>query len=111
MASYRRELVSWPASAGCLALESVLPERERLQLAVEGQQLLLSADELSRKRRDEGLPRAYWDPLLKDDEAAYALFVNELAQRNMMSFRHSAAEEVGCFFVPKKAGKIRLVID
>ena len=111
VASYRRDLVSWPASAGCLALESVLPERERLQLAADGQQLLLSADDLSRRRRDEGLPKSYWDPLLKDDKEAYAIFVNELAQRNMVTFRRSAVEEVGCFFVPKKSGKIRLVID
>ena len=74
VASYRRDLVSWPASAGSVPLLDVLPDPEHFDLAVRGGERLLSSPEGLRGFRErDGVPRPYWDETLRSDESAYVL--------------------------------------
>ena len=112
VASYRRDLVLWPASAGSVPLFDVLPDPERFDLAVGGgERLLLSPEDLRGFRERDGVPRRYWEETLRSDESAYFLFVRELVQRKMFTFRAKIRAEAGVFFVSRKNGRIRLVVD
>ena len=65
VASYRLDLVPWPASAGSVPSLNVLPAPERFDLAVGGgERLLLSPEDFRGFRERDGLPRPYWDETL-----------------------------------------------
>ena len=48
---------------------------------------------------------------MKHSADAYHEFVGSLFKRDMIEFKLFRKEEVGAFFVRKKSGKLRLVID
>ena len=103
VASYRRDSVSWPASAGSAPLLDVLPDPERFDLAVGGgERLLLSPEDFRGLRECDGVPRPFLDETLRSDESAYFLFVREFVQRKMVTFRAKIRAEAGVFFVSKK---------
>ena len=57
----------------------------------------------------EDLPRAYWDPKLRGK--AYRNFVRDLHQRSLLRFTREPIEFAGVFFVWKKNGRLRMIID
>ena len=103
--------MSWPERAGRVNLLDVLPAQSRFEAAEFESHLKLRRDELSARRASEGKARAYWDVTLKSDRAVYISFVKELLKRNMCKLHSAHVSSVGCFFVSKKSGKIRIIID
>ncbi len=62
--------------------------------------------------KEEGRASIYWDPLLKQDGEAYVSFLHELKSRDMCAFQvEKPLEQVGVFFVVRKDGRLRLILD
>ena len=55
--------------------------------------------------------KTYLDEVFRRDPKAYAEFIADLAEHNMVEFRTSAACVITPFFVNKKTGRLRLVLD
>ena len=55
--------------------------------------------------------RVYWDEQLRTDRALRIKFILDLAGRGLIGFRRAIRSKVGCFFVPKKNGSLRMVVD
>jgi len=53
----------------------------------------------------------YHDPVLRRGSKQYLRLIRRLHAAGMIEFSRSCAEKVGLFFVRKKSGKLRLVID
>ena len=75
------------------------------------ERLMLSKAELEDRIRVEGLAKCYWDPQLKYDYTSYCEFIKSLHDRRMIRFSMCKLGDVGAFFVSKKSGKLRLIID
>ena len=107
VADYSLDLVSWPTSAGNVDLLSVLEGEDRECCANISK--YLSTDTAGGDSAES--PPPYWDSTLRSDRSAYVSFARQLLSRNMVSIRRSCSRRVGIFFVKKKNGKIRIVID
>ena len=111
IAKFDEALVSWPSpgSRPVNVAELFLnPEVSHL-LSLAGMPALL-ADEGTVSHEDPVKP--YIDPALASSPAALGRFYGRLHQSHMLSFvsgRH--AHTVGVFFVHKKNGKLRLILD
>ncbi|CAK0845014.1 unnamed protein product [Prorocentrum cordatum] len=55
--------------------------------------------------------KPYWDARLASDASLRRDFLLRLAGRGLVGFRRRIRSRVGCFFVEKKGGWIRLVVD
>eukprot|EP00973_Karenia_brevis_P007506 1015810-Karenia_brevis.AAC.1 len=55
--------------------------------------------------------KVYWDRNLAGDRSLRIWFVKELARLGLVSFRRRIRARVGIFFVLKKDGRYRLVLD
>jgi hypothetical protein len=55
--------------------------------------------------------RPYWDPVLAHNGTERAAFLGSLHRASLLSWRRRARSVIGCFFVGKKDGVIRLVVD
>ena len=55
--------------------------------------------------------RPYWDTTLARDRTARISFIKLLAALGLVSFRRRIRAHVGLFFVSKKGGQIRVVVD
>ncbi|CAK0844871.1 unnamed protein product [Prorocentrum cordatum] len=55
--------------------------------------------------------KPYWDARLASDAGLRRDFLLRLAGRGLVGFRRRIRSRVGCFFVEKKGGWIRLVVD
>ena len=55
------------------------------------------------------LPCAYWDPTLRGK--TYVAFLKDLDGRGLLQFTLHKKEEAGIFFVSKKSGALRLILD
>ena len=73
--------------------------------------MLLSPDEWGHKIEIGDTVRPYMDPVLKTDGAAYVQFVQRLFEGGMVSFTEKPRDLITPFFVTKKSGKLRLVLD
>ena len=56
-------------------------------------------------------PTPYWDPKLKHSLKARLELYRALFSKGLLSFRHRTKSKIGLFFVKKKDGMIRLVVD
>jgi hypothetical protein len=111
VAPYRMEDVSWPDFAGRADLVQCLPPDTSPRAAEDISRLMLSPSDLKLRQESEGVSRVYWDTELKRNKQSYLNFVSQLFKRQMISFHTTVDSEVGVFFVRKKSGKLRLVID
>lgn len=102
--------VSWPRSAGAVALAPLLPEADWLLLSEGGERLQLSAEEWQGRVEVEGLLRPYWDETSRRERNTYLAFVRELLVRRMVSLRPARRHAAG-IFVRKKSGRLRMVVD
>ena len=73
--------------------------------------MLRSSAELLHLEESEGPITPYWDPTLCRDERQRVELFHELANLKILSFRARARAFVGLFFLKKKDGMIRLIID
>ena len=55
--------------------------------------------------------RPYGDPVLLEDRCSYITFIHSLRARNMLRFRRRRLGHAGIFFVKKKNGGLRLIVD
>ena len=72
---------------------------------------VLSSEAAQSKLTDAGLKKPYLDPVLKSSPKLYSQFIRDLHKRDMVDFDFSVVESAGLFFVTKKSGSLRLVID
>jgi hypothetical protein len=112
IASYDPELLSVPGAGDRpVSLTHHLPVDARTCLVDFEQHLLVSDDEWGRICETEGPMPVYMDPILKHDKSKCYEFVGRLTAAGLLSFSTHICSRVGLFFVKKKNGKIRLVID
>ena len=71
----------------------------------------LSDEEFSYIHADERLIRPYCDATFRSDRQLRLRFFKALADRGLLSFRLRVRSLVGIFFVRKKNGDLRMVID
>ena len=72
---------------------------------------LLPESEARRHVQDSGIERPYWDPLLKH-KPTYGKFLSRLLASNLIDFvTEPCREEVAIFFVTKKGGRLRMIVD
>lgn len=92
-------------------LESILPPRERQRLTSFSSEMMLSDEEMAAvlERGMEG--DMYVDPRLAEDKKVYHGFVSELVESGLVGFTTNPRSQVGLFFVSKKSGKLRMIID
>ncbi|CAK0816896.1 unnamed protein product, partial [Prorocentrum cordatum] len=106
VAPHDRGLVSWPESAGCVSLLEVLPEPDRQEVIDGKNSMMLRAEEVR-----PGATKVYWDKTLQSNADEYMRFVQDLLDRGMVELRTRREFEVGVFFVRKKSGRLRLIVD
>eukprot|EP00959_Pyramimonas_sp_CCMP1952_P210102 4396034-Pyramimonas_sp.AAC.1 len=58
-----------------------------------------------------GATKVYWDKTLQSNTDEYLRFVQDLLDRGMVELRTRREFEVGVFFVRKKSGRLRLIVD
>ena len=71
----------------------------------------LSATEAEQRLLDSGVEKCYEDPQFRDPHR-YAEFVKRLITLKLVDVSlQPAVERVGIFFVKKKGGKLRMILD
>ena len=110
--SFVRSKVSLPKGQhDPVSLLGVLPALERSQLMNFESEMLLSEEERAAVL-EKGLEGdMYLDPVLSNNTQAYLGFIADLFSCNILGFTSRPKMQVGAFFVSKKNGKQRLVID
>eukprot|EP00974_Lingulodinium_polyedra_P039308 3768242-Lingulodinium_polyedra.AAC.1 len=69
------------------------------------------AAEVRRERRAGQLPNLYGDPALYGERKEYVEFVKEGLKRGIFRLGRRRKERVKAFFVAKKSGALRLILD
>ena len=70
-----------------------------------------SATEVAELESSGTLPEPYWDPTLARDQKQRHEFFRLLLRLGILGAHLEVKQTVGCFFVKKKDGNIRLVVD
>ena len=73
--------------------------------------MIRSPAELLRLEESEGPITPYWDPTLRRDARQRVELFHKPADLKFLSFRTRARAFAGLFFVKKKGGMIRLIVD
>lgn len=112
LASYQRGKVSLPADQqDPVQISSLLPPLEKAQVEDFERQLLLSEEERAAVL-EKGLKNdLYMDPILANSKKEYHAFIADLCRSQLLNFTITPRVQVGAFFVSKKSGKLRLIID
>ena len=110
---YKPERVSWPPSGySPVPVEQLLGADDVKWFSAWNSHMLRPAEEARRLVADSGV-RPHVDPTFRNHPREYALFVKGLLERGQVKL--IAAEEtrskVGIFFVKKKCGQQRIIID
>ena len=110
--SYDRALISLPDCASSpVPLEQVLDESGRDTVKDPFRCMMLSEEEWGEVIEQHSPIEPYMDPLLKDDLPEYSLFIQDLFHKNMVDFTEAPRDCVTPFFVAKKSGRLRMVLD
>lgn len=73
---------------------------------------IVKSDEELCQASDAGVPRRpYWDPVLRRSRSEMKTFLRVLDQNCLLTFRRRSRSSIGAFFVAKKSGDVRFVID
>lgn len=73
--------------------------------------MLLSEDEWGEIAEHNSAFRPYMDTILQNDPNKYNKFIKDLYDKNMVDITFSPKDLIAPFFVKKKSGKLRLVLD
>ena len=73
--------------------------------------MLRSSHELDETLRMDGPARSYWDPKLAGHRPSYLEFVRDLHSRGLIVYLGSAKCHVSTFFIRKKDGRLRWLVD
>ncbi|CAK0906294.1 unnamed protein product, partial [Prorocentrum cordatum] len=71
----------------------------------------LSAEEIEAKFASEPSPKPYWDPVLRRNKRARHELFGRLLSSGILVPRRRLKGRIGLFFVKKKEGAIRLIVD
>ena len=109
---YQREKVSLPKDqSNPVQLDQLLPPHEAERLNAFEKQMLLGDEEMSAVL-EKGLDGdMYVDPILESSKKDYHAFVADMVRCRLVGFTDSPRVQVGIFFVSKKNGKLRMIID
>ena len=88
-----------------------LPSEARKFLVDYEHHLLLNDEEWGHEMETGVCIHNYWDPVLKKSRSSYEQFVRMLHQAGMIAFTKRPLGRTGVFFVKKKNGKLRMVLD
>ncbi|CAE8643896.1 unnamed protein product [Polarella glacialis] len=117
VAAFQPGRVSLPPSCdGSPLLSDILPAGARRYLE-DFETMLLTPEErynehiMNEAGHSPSRTTCYNDPLLMNDKKVYADFVKDLYKRKLLMFTRRPKERVGVFFVLKKDGSLRMIID
>ena len=109
---FDRHLVSLP-ECGASALDALqlLDDRGR-EILEQFETFMLAPDGVQGEIFEKGIRvKPYMDEVLSASPEMYSGFIKDLFERGMIEFRRSATSTITPFFVAKKNGMIRLVLD
>jgi hypothetical protein len=109
VAPYCGDLVSWPPS-GSAVTAPTLGLEGRLQILLEQWRTCLLRDTAAPPPDQAPPPRPYRDPSFQNKHV-YSRFLLKLKSANMIKWRRHQKATVGIFFVLKKSGQSRIIID
>ena len=112
LAQYDPTLLSVPqVGAKPVKLAEHLPEPARKFLVHFEEHLLVSDEEWGHITEAGGHQKIFTDPKLKHSPSRYFDFIERLFQAGLLRFSQQVRGRIGAFFVKKKNGKIRLVLE
>ena len=112
LAAFEPGNVSLPeTNSGSPLASSLLEGESRENLERFDVHMLRSSAELDELNACSQAPKLHMDPVLASNPHTYASFVRDLACRGILSYTSTPLEYVTVFFVRKKSGKLRLVVD
>ena len=91
--------------------DSVLPSTEAAYIHRHHTFIERSAREVSELEAGGELPVPYWDPSLAGDRSKRHQFLRLLLRLRIVGAHLQVKQVVGVFFVKKKDGNIRMVVD
>eukprot|EP00974_Lingulodinium_polyedra_P014585 1411770-Lingulodinium_polyedra.AAC.1 len=91
-----------------MELAAQLPPEASAMLLNFEERLLLNAEEWGRVCERGDVASCYTDPKLRHSASAYRGFIRRLYGAGLLRVAQRVRCRVGCFFVPKKDGRIRL---
>jgi len=111
LSPFRRGQVSLPEDVGASPnINQIVGARGRWYLEGAGERMRDATLPVERDYATD-TEKCYTDPALTRDPRVYARFVRDLKKRGLVRFVHKAHSRVGLFFVKKKSGQLRLIID
>ena len=111
VATYRRGAVSLPDDVSDAPLASELGcEKARVYLAEFSERMLRPGDELEIAAEAKGI-KPYMDVVLGRSRRWYVEFIRDLDRRGLLNWVTDPLAECTAFFVDKKDGTLRMIID
>lgn len=111
LAGYQKDLISLPGVGDVPSSLDVILGNQAESVLGTLRQKLLSQSEVGARKAESSLKAPYSDPIFRRQRQVYSDFVSQLHASNLVEFRTQARERVGVFFVWKKSGKQRMVVD
>ena len=110
--SYDRCLVSLPdVAAQPIDVAQVLDEQGREVIEDPFHCMMLGPQEWGVLKEKNNPIQIYMDPKLKNNLNEYCVFIHDLYEKGMLQFTSQPRDMISPFFVSKKSGKQRLVLD
>ena len=110
--SYDRRLVSLPeVAAEPIEVSSVLDGPGRDVVEDASHCMLWGPQEWGVEKEKNKPVEIYMDPILKNNLHEYCVFIKDLFEKGMLQFTSHPRDLISPFFVAKKSGKQRLVLD
>lgn len=111
LAPYKEGSVSLPGDVkGAPMVRDLLPEEDQAMLDGFDQRMLREREEFEQLSAASTI-KPYMDPALQRNKRRYKRFLQDLQGRGLLHFTRQPQEFVGVFFVKKKSGALRLIID
>ena len=109
---YDRGLLSIPSCGNqAVVLSDVLDDVGCETIRDPHRCMLLDEEGIGAMMEENKPIQTYMDPLLRDDIGLYCNFVHDLFEAGMIDFTNRPQGLVTPFFVAKKSGKLRLILD
>ena len=103
--AYQRDLVSLPEAGAEPREATELLDDQGREVLDRFETMFVGEDSMHKK------VSPYMDETLKSSPQAYASFIADIAERGMIDFSRTATSIITPFFVTKKSGELRLVLD
>ena len=107
---YEQGNISLPAECPACDGLGLIPAEHRDKFFGSESSLLNNSDEISTALLDAGVKKPYVDDAFRSPKI-YGGFLSELFDKGIVSFRTESKSFLGIFFVRKKNGKLRMILD